>query len=68
MVESVNLSDLELDGIEDTAEPSAVPAGQYVIRVGQAEFRNSKAGNPMLQLICELPDEPNAAGIKVYGC
>tara|TARA_Y100000310_G_C20423555_1_gene687853 strand:+ start:120 stop:572 length:453 start_codon:yes stop_codon:yes gene_type:complete len=63
MVESVDLNDLELDGIEDASEPSAVAAGQYIIRVGQAEFRNSKAGNPMLQLICELPDEPSAAGI-----
>ena len=62
-MESVDLSALELDGIEDTVEPCAVAAGQYLIRVGQSEFRNSKKGNPMRQLICELPDEPSAAGI-----
>ena len=59
----IDLSALELDGIEDTKEPSAVSAGSYVVRVAQSEFRESKAGNPMLQLIIELPDEPSAAGI-----
>ena len=55
----VDLSALELDGIEDIEEPHAMPAGEYLVRVANAEFRNSKAGNPMLQLICEFPDEPN---------
>ena len=59
----VDLSALELDGIEDIEEPHAMPAGEYLVRVANAEFRNSKAGNPMLQLICEFPDEPNGAGV-----
>ena len=63
MTADVNLSDLELDGIEDMSEPKAVAAGEYLVRVSNAELTQSKAGNPMLKMICELPDEPEAASI-----
>ena len=53
----VDLSSLELDGIEDIQERKALPAGQYLVRVSSADMMNSKAGNPMLRMICEFPDE-----------
>ena len=59
----INLSDLELDGIEDMSEPAAVPAGEYLIRVSSAEIVQSKAGNPMVKMLCEMPDEPDASDI-----
>jgi hypothetical protein len=59
----IDLSSLELDGIEDIQERQALPAGQYLTRVSNAEFRNSKAGNPMLQVICDFPDEPSGASV-----
>jgi len=59
----VDLSSLELDGIEDIQELKALPAGQYLVRVSSAEMMNSKAGNPMLRMICEFPDEPTSSDV-----
>jgi len=59
----VDLSSLELDGIEDIQELKALPAGQYLVRVSSAEMMNSKAGNPMLRMICEFPEEPSGSDV-----
>ena len=59
----VDLSSLALDGIEDLGEQKALPAGQYLVRVKSAELTNSKAGNPMLKMICEFPDEPSGSDV-----
>ena len=62
----VDLSSLKLDGIEDIEEQKALPAGQYLVRITDAVMMNSKAGNPMLRLIAEFPDEPSGADIWHY--
>ena len=59
----VNLSSLKLDGIEDIEEQKALPAGNYLVRISNAELTNSKAGNPMLKVIAEFPDEPTGSSI-----
>lgn len=59
----VDLSNLKLDGIEDIEEQVALPAGNYLVRINSAELVNSKAGNPMLKVIAEFPDEPTGASI-----
>ena len=60
----VDLNSLKLDGIEDIEEQKALPAGNYLVRISDAELKNSKAGNPMLKVIAEFPDEP--AGSSVF--
>ena len=59
----VNLSSLKLDGIEDIEQQKALPAGNYLGRISNAELTNSKAGNPMLKVIAEFPDEPTGSSI-----
>ena len=62
----VNLSSLKLDGIEDIEEQKALPAGQYLVRISNAELMNSKKGNPMLRIIAEFPDEPSGSDVWHY--
>ena len=62
----VDLSSLKLDGIEDIEEQKALPAGQYLVRVTDAVMMNSKAGNPMLRIITEFPDEPSGSDVWHY--
>jgi len=62
----IDLSSLKLDGIEDIEEQKALPAGQYLVRISGAELMNSKAGNPMLRIIAEFPDEPSGSDVWHY--
>ena len=62
----VDLSSLKLDGIEDIEEQKALPAGQYLVRISNAELMNSKKGNPMLRIIAEFPDEPSGSDVWHY--
>ena len=62
----VDLSSLNLDGIEDIEEQKALPAGQYLVRISNAELMNSKKGNPMLRIIAEFPDEPSGSDVWHY--
>ena len=62
----VDLSSLKLDGIEDIEEQKALPAGQYLVRISNAELMNSKKGIPMLRIIAEFPDEPSGSDVWHY--
>jgi len=54
----MSLIDLHLGDVPDQ-EP--VPAGEYTLRVANAELRNSeKTGGQYLYVLCEIEGEPNA--------
>ena len=47
-------------------ELTSVAAGEYEIRFVRAEQKNSKAGDPMIEIIFDIPSEPLSKDIFHY--
>lgn len=49
--------------LNDVPELIALPEGEYQLRILEIEVKTSQAGNPMVQMRLDVPEEPNSKGI-----